>query len=402
MRALIYALLLGGSLWVQVSAQVAPSWLNAATNGGAKALLDGTAAVFANSAAGAQQSKISVELGAGGLGQDIYLWTAGVLPISENAAWGLGIVEPSPGALDQHRVEMTGITRPFVGTWLGARGTFQKNPLDHRVELSMGAYHKITPQFSASWTIENLSESLDSNYLHNHGKRTFGLGFAWGIDRDLRYTLWLDGETQRFKLDKQWWRGAGGFKIDIGAQRNLQLLSGFSLQNKQRSWEPEGALGASYSQQFFSTKLKFSYAVSGVSFKDGFKQMQHTVSLGVVLNAYADENKPMPFVRAERVLISPTGKDSLPQDNIFYLRIEENSGLVENWNLVIYTTDGNLLPKDVVRRFSGAGMPPHAVRWNADDVAGYACPPGVYAYRLIAVDGGGNQNWTEWQHIELR
>jgi hypothetical protein len=91
----------------------------------------------------------------------------------------------------------------------------------------------------------------------------------------------------------------------------------------------------------------------------------------------------------------------MPRFTSFLLRIDDESGKLGGWNLVVYTARKDMTPGQLVRRFQGKGQPPASIRWNADDAIGNPCAVGLYTYRLIVTDAAGNQSWTEWQHLEI-
>lgn len=392
-------------LLVEASNALSPGFQNAATNGGGYALPQGPSSVFGNPAAVVQPRRSSGEGGVSEVGTEQPIpWFAWVFPAGREASVGLGLVETDPGAVDEHLVHITGVSRLFLGTWIGGRASMQKLPEETSMDFSVGGMHRVGPHLGLGWSADRVTESLQSTNCPGCDRRGFGAGISWFFDREERYALFADLHTEdRLLRSSRDYSPLAGARIELGSQRNLQMLFSVRRSDFHREGATSLSAGVGLQQTFLSTLIHANYAMTAlpVRQRDGAGPW-HQVSVGLVWDAFEDRTEPMPFVRSTVAQLSPGGVDGLPRGLDFLLRVVENTGKLEDWSLVVYTAPQGLQPEQLVRRFTGKGMPPANVYWSGDDMAGYPCKPGIYAYRLIVADQAGNLSWTEWQHLELR
>ena len=84
--------------------------------------------------------------------------------------------------------------------------------------------------------------------------------------------------------------------------------------------------------------------------------------------------------QADPEAFSPTGEKPTTQ-----IRLNARTkSLADNWTLDIVGKTGQ-----VVRRFSGPGMPPPHVQWDGKDETGLPVADGTYSYRLVVKDKDG-------------
>jgi hypothetical protein len=332
------------------------------------------------------------------------IFSAWTFPGGRESMMGLSIVEPNPGSIDNHRIGVSGVSRIFEGTWIGVLGTLQRTPSDGNLDLGLGGYHRINSRLRFGWTAQNLTEALDTLGCNRCDERLFGIGSAWFFDRKERFSFFVDAQMRSFS--KNGWLAtepALGFTAAFGDNRNLQVIA--SAQGADVFSDPQArvAAGIVFQQYFYSTLVSLRYSLTEFPVL-GFEPQTptHSISLGLVWDAFADRTNPRPFVRVTHPLISPDATDSLPRAADFMLRIDDESGKLGDWSLVIYTARKDLSPGQLVRRFQGKGQPPTSIHWQADDVSNNPCAMGIYAYRLIVKDAAGNQAWTDWQHLEIR
>ena len=381
-------------------------WQNTASGGNARSLPDNVSSVFGNPAATSSPRRTAGGLGVSGLGgSNMELWSSWVFPVGEDAVLGAGIIEPDPGALDNHRVNFTGVSHLFKGSWLGVQGNFQKIPTAIKFDLGVGGMHRVNNHLRFGWDAHNLTESLDTLACDGCDKRQFGVGASWYFDQNERYAVFTDAGLSDFQF-KKYKRidPSGGVRLEFGTNRNLQLMGSLQLSHLDSTqFLVNAAGGLAFQQYFFSTLVNAKYSLTGLALRGNRNVVpEQQVSIGIVLDAFVDRTPPRPLVRSDVALLSSSGADSLPRQMDFMLRVEEESGKLDDWSLVIFSAKPDMKPSQLVRRFQGKGYPPKSIRWAGDDVVGIPCLTGLYAYRLIVKDAAGNQAWTEWQHLEIK
>lgn len=384
---------------------LSPGFQNAATNGGGLALPDNVASIFGNPAAVSQPRQSSGEAGVYGItSNESTPWAGWLSPAGREASLGIGLQEPDLGAIDQHFIQGTGVSRIFVGTWIGARASMQKTPTATNLDFSIGGLHRLGPHLGIGWMADQVTTSLSTHHCDDCGERQFGLGLSWFFDRNNRFAAFGDlRRSEEILGPYSTYSPSLGTRLIFGPNQNFQFLLTAQKEGIQKESMLSISSGIKVQQYFLSTLVNASYALSALPVQHGHGSGPwHQFSVGLVWDAFADHTDPQPFVRSTHAQISPGGVEDLPRGLDFLMRVTENSGKLEEWSLVIYTAPAHMKPEQLVRRYSGRGMPPATIYWSADDVAGYPCNPGLYAYRLIVSDMAGNRAWTEWQHVEIR
>jgi len=95
---------------------------------------------------------------------------------------------------------------------------------------------------------------------------------------------------------------------------------------------------------------------------------------------------------ADPQVFSPLGARSVTK---FNLRASTKSD-ADSWMLEIVDKSDQL-----VRRFSGRGVPPAHVMWDGKDEAGLPLPDGIYWYQLMVVDGFGRELVAQRKTVEI-
>jgi hypothetical protein len=100
------------------------------------------------------------------------------------------------------------------------------------------------------------------------------------------------------------------------------------------------------------------------------------------------------FASSEAVppVFSPIGQHSVTK---FHLKAKTKAE-AEKWNLEIIDKSGQ-----VVRRFSGNGLPPAHVMWDGKDETGLQLPDGRYRYQLVVFDQEGRKISGHERKVEI-
>lgn len=366
------------------------SWQGLALGGGGRALPEETASVTGNPAAVSAEAAPSGELGVHGLTQMRNPWVSGSFPVGRESRMGLAVLGSASDSSAWHLRPMVS-SRLFAQSWVGLQAEVQQQiGAATTVDFALGSYHQVTRHWRWGAHASSLTESDSSS------PRQLGLGTAWVFDRDEHFALTADLMISRFRVNQSSsYSPSAGFLLAFGSMRNLQLAASLHWQSEEGGRRLSYAGGAAFQQYFFQSLVSLRYALQGGS------SLAHHVSVGFSWRALQDRRPPKPLVRATYARIAPLGSDSLPQRLDFLLRIQEETGKLAEWNLVLFRADSQLQPAAFLRRFRGNGVPPQSIAWAGDDASGSPAPPGIYTYRLIAQDAAGNQAWTEWQLVEI-
>jgi hypothetical protein len=123
------------------------------------------------------------------------------------------------------------------------------------------------------------------------------------------------------------------------------------------------------------------------------------VKLGLGWGGISDQVKPEARVETDKPAFSPDG-DGVNDEINFKLYAQDDikgKGLQE-WALVICSPD-SLNRMQIVKSFSGAGLPPSTIAWNGRTAGHRIAPSGGYFYQLWAVDRAKNSQKTKWQKL---
>jgi len=393
-------------LGLAAHAQILPSWQNAATGDAGRALQGSVASVTGNPAAIEQPRRPIIEFGVGDFATKGHTpWATAIAPVGQEAMLGMSLGEPNLGALDNHRVEISGVTRIFNGSWIGLQSIVQKQPQGTQLDFGLGGYHRVNAQLRLGWNAQNLTEALDSVDCPTCSNRRFGVGAAWFFDAQERFGLFTDAEFRSLQIhDYALIEPTFGLHLSVGksTSRELQLLASTRISHLDSTAQIHFSGGVVFQQAFLGTLVSIRYAMTALTIKGDQASPSHQLSLGMIWDAFADRESPKPFIRTTHATISPAGTGDAPRTLDFLIRVEDDSDKLGDWSLVLYSTNKELLPGELMRRFQGQGMPPRSIAWSGDDITGSVCANGVYAYRLLVRDPAGNQAWTEWQYVEIQ
>jgi len=120
-----------------------------------------------------------------------------------------------------------------------------------------------------------------------------------------------------------------------------------------------------------SPDLRFDYAAV-----DHELGVTHSVALAYRFGGFFASSQAVPQV------FSPLGQQSVTK---FQLAAKTKSD-AQSWSLDIVDKSNQ-----VVRRFSGKGLPPAHIMWDGKDEAGLPLADGVYTYQLVVIDEHGGR-----------
>ena len=157
---------------------------------------------------------------------------------------------------------------------------------------------------------------------------------------------------------------------EFWVHRTLALRVGYADAN------PSGGFSYRVSPEF-----RFDYAAT-----DHELGMTHRFGLAYQFGGFFASSEAVPEV------FSPLGQQSVTKFNI----TASTKGEADSWELQIVGKQGQ-----VVRRFSGKGVPPAHIMWDGKDETGLPLPDGMYTYQIVVVDEYGDQLEGHPRRVEI-
>ncbi|UCH82885.1 MAG: PorV/PorQ family protein [Candidatus Latescibacterota bacterium] len=157
---------------------------------------------------------------------------------------------------------------------------------------------------------------------------------------------------------------------EFWVHRTLALRVGYAGTN------PSGGFSYRVSPDF-----RFDYAAT-----DQELGMIHRLGLSYAFGGFYASSEAVPNV------FSPLGQQSVTKFNLK----ANTKGDANSWALEIVDKSGQ-----VVRRFSGKGVPPAHIMWDGKDETGLPLPDGTYTYQLVVIDEYGDELMAHLRTVEI-
>lgn len=152
---------------------------------------------------------------------------------------------------------------------------------------------------------------------------------------------------------------------------------------------PMLALRMGYNNEYFSGGASFALA-SGIRIDYGMSDhllgITHRIGLSYGFGGFYASS------RAEPSVFSPIGAQSVTRIDLEARTKAEAVG----WSLAIVDKSDQ-----VVRKFSGAGLPPAHVMWDGKNETGMPLADGIYTYQLLVVDAEGRETIGRKRTVEI-
>lgn len=193
-----------------------------------------------------------------------------------------------------------------------------------------------------------------------------------------------------------------GLGLELALSRN-QLVSIYpSIRVPQDSMEKAIlGIGMMMKGKWDGRSLGFRYGLTGIAMGDFEQDVVHSLSFFGSLGYQVDKKKPYVWVMTRTGMMQHTAQLSQPFLD-FELEARDDVSGIASWRLVICGTSTNTEPTEIIRTYTGRGLPPRTIRFDGRSSSGDLLPPGVYTYRLIATDKASNEADTRWQLVEIR
>ena len=251
---------------------------------------------------------------------------------------------------------------------LGVNAKVVRHSLDEfdaaGVGADIGALYQILPTLRVGASVLNLGgptinmRSIDETYPAEFrgGLSFFFLGGRGLVSAELDHR---SGPGTSFLGGTEFW-----------VHRTTALRLGYA------GSEPSGGLSV-----YVSPDFRLDYAAV-----DHELGVVHSFALSYRFGGFFASSRAVPEV------FSPLGQQSVTK---FQLAAKTKSN-AQSWSLDIVDKSNQ-----VVRRFSGKGLPPAHVMWDGKDETGLPLPDGVYAYQLVVVDEEGARFEAHRRSVEI-
>lgn len=195
------------------------------------------------------------------------------------------------------------------------------------------------------------------------------------------------------------------YPIDFRGGLAVYFLSGRALVSGEIDHRSDAGTGFRFGTEFWvhsSLGLRFGYSeeapAGGFSFRvtpgmqfdyaavNEVLGVTHRIGLSYRFGGFYASSQADPPV------FSPIGERSVTK---FHLAAKTKAD-ADGWTLEIVDKSNQL-----VRRFSGKGVPPAHVMWDGKDETGLPLPDGVYKYRLVVVDLEGRELDSHVREVEI-
>lgn len=313
-------------------------------------------------------------------------------PLDDRSAFYAGYARAEPWQLWHQELNAGASVRLYSGTWIGARGELFQGDGEENLDLSFGALYRPGRHVAMAWDVRHLLESLPDGSV-DQGKRTWGLGGALFVDRNERIVLHGDAASHGFAWsDLRRFESSGGVRLRVGDAFTLTLSTGLmaTVDSVQRygSKDLDGYWALQFGIPVSRHRIDFSVGGEDYVLKGTRHNPSLHVALGLVGYAGRDRTPPLAAVR-------------LDSNQTFQMQAQDDSRQFRDWQLLVHRSGPDFLPRAMVRRYAGQGIPPQLLAFDGNDLRGEQLPPGLYGYRLLVRDAAGNSTWSSWLFVEL-
>jgi hypothetical protein len=211
-------------------------------------------------------------------------------------------------------------------------------------------------------------------------------------------SVYLDYVFPNFSLDQSAYIISN--RALFGGDRKLGITNSVRWDTREDAGISIGG-GIVLNNRIKKSLVSLEYSVSGVPLNQFDSDILQAVSFNFYLSYFSDRFPPLISVREKMgylSIASPKG----PNNVFFRLYAEDRESNIKTWHLVICDIDNKGKVQNVIRSFSGKGLPPTVIKWGGRDSYKTLLSPGLYVYRFIAADVAGNVSKTKWQMIEVK
>jgi len=267
----------------------------------------------------------------------------------------------------------------------------------YTVDLNSGIQYSLGNKFRIGLRVNNISES---DIGHKEDNIMLERSYGAGLTADPFHKLRIYYDLISPEMDFEKASHTGAYKITFGNVNSFSVFNSFRV-NTFKDAELFTGIGLVFKTRISKNRIGFSYSLGGLPINHSNSDIIQAVSVNWSINLFQDSKKPYAFVSDRYGYITPS-KDTLTREAYFKLEAGDDDSPVSTWHFVICDVNEYGEAKQILRSFSGKGLPPKFIKWGGRDSFQNLVPKGFYTYRLIVQDKQGNLTKTRWQLIEMR
>lgn|GEM_PF-3879012 len=311
--------------------------------------------------------------------------------------YALGYYEDKADSLS-HRAILGGFSNKLLpGLFLGSTVVTQMLKNEMGLEMHLGLQWEPLSWLRSAASIENLTESpvgdIEADLYMN---RKYNLSLSLGANQYINTSMDINF-VDDFQNSKVY---ILGFKFKAGKSDFLNIYSAVKVHQDSLDKANFG-FGLSFTSSWKQIHTQVRYGIKGIALSGFESPLYQVFSLTGSLRKLYDIEGPLISVKASNGYLQHTGKLSPSSVNFEINAKDEGSG-VESWQLVFCKVNKLTEPTEIIRSYTGRGLPPQFIRWDGRSGAGELLAEGLYAYRFLSQDKKGNQTFTRWQLVEIR
>ncbi len=320
---------------------------------------------------------------------------------SKSASFGFGGLRIKQ---EDHRQSFTSIVGGFslfLGSFFSAGASLSSMMLEVNseqafgVDMNIGIHYKLSPWLWLGGNIENLNES-DLGHEDNiwQTRRLFNVGAQIKPVEFIK--TYYDVNMYGFQEEIS---HVIGTSFVHGKTEDLAVLASIRADGSFENFS--AGIGVVFKTLLNKSLYGFRYSMGEIPISGTKGNIRHAFAVQVEFNLLTDYEPPVIAVKDEIGAIAPS---VAPDSEFVYFKIlaEDKQSAIDYWILSICSMNESGKALEVIKSFTGRGIPPKVIRWSGRDSRGMLLKPGFFTYRLIVEDASGNRAQTNWQMIEIR
>lgn len=370
---------------------------NLSFSGGGNVVESGVNSLFSNPAGLKIQTGQHLQLGVLNLSRGFSPVAAFGQRVSENITYTMGYFRDNSRGLDSLHQGVIGGFALSPGSYFSLGATIFSHAINEDIgaDMNVGVIYHPYQWIRTGVTVKNLNESLLGGTQSGYEtKRKFSAAVGlWPGNTisgyyDIISTRLIPTRTSHIT----------SLMMDIGHRNKVEITGSCKLDMMEA--ELSAGIGVQLGFRNELNLFGLSYSIAGIPIQSYNKELVQAFSLDLYFAVFSDMKPPIISAKEDFGILRP----SSPSDSqyaYFKLSAKDAESAVETWHFVICTTNQARESQEVIRSFSGKGLPPKVIKWDGRDSYKKLLEPGYYAYRLIVNDIEGNLTHTRWQIIEI-
>ncbi len=281
----------------------------------------------------------------------------------------------------------------------------------YAMDFDLGLLVGITPRIFMGAALFNL---MSTPFLHTQSfsvspERAAKIQIGGFLDHQRSTAIFAEGHADSLhdvKL-KNYSFGGGG---EMAFLKDLSLKLRAGCLSRKKSASPDQniilLLALRYEFALAGNAIKTEYAFNNSFDKSGnadiMDLMSHYIQFSIGLGGREDFSPPIATVSLDNPSFSPDGDGHLDVVNTL-IQCRDNPGGsgVKKWALTFCRKTGSSNKLEIIKAFTGYGLPPRIIAWDGRDSGKNLLPKGVYYYQFRVIDKVGNSTDSPPQPVHI-